>query len=130
MKKIILASQSPRRRELLDLIGFDFEVMPSGCEENEKAQTPAELVRKLSCLKCMDVADGIRNGKLCPKAQEADGYLVIGADTIVVFGGAVIGAPGCRRCGKNPEDAAWKYTYCFHRRNHNRHSDRHEKNLP
>ena len=99
MKSIILASQSPRRRELLRLIGLEFEAMPSGCEENTKAVDPGEVVMDLSGIKCMDIAGKIMNGELTPKAASPEGYLVVGSDTIVVFEGQIIGKP------KDREDA-------------------------
>ena len=82
MKKIILASSSPRRREILAAAGINFEVIPSETEENISADSPEELVRGLSLLKCSDVA------KKAP-----GGFIVIGADTIVVHDGKIMGKP-------------------------------------
>ena len=71
--RIILASQSPRRRELLERMGIrDFEVLPARGEElADPSLPPAELVEELSQRKCAEVA------ALRP------GGLVIGADTVV-----------------------------------------------
>ena len=93
MRKIILASASPRRRELLEMFGFDIDVRPSSCSEDIRADTPAELVMKLSDLKCSDVA-----GRIHRQACE-DADIVLGADTVVVLGNTVIGKP------KDEEDA-------------------------
>ena len=82
MKKIILASNSPRRREILAAAGIRFEVIPSEIEENITADSPEELVKGLSLLKCTDVAEGM-----------GPGFIVIGADTIVVHDGQIMGKP-------------------------------------
>ena len=81
--RIILASQSPRRRELLDRMGIrDFEVLPARGEElADPSLPPAELVEGLSRRKCAEVA------ALRP------GGLVIGADTVVSIDGQVLGKP-------------------------------------
>ena len=57
MKKIILASQSPRRRELLTQAGYDFQVIPSGIEEVITKEKPDEIVEELSSQKAKDVFD-------------------------------------------------------------------------
>lgn len=81
--RIILASQSPRRRELLERMGIrDFEVLPARGEElADPSLPPAELVEGLSRRKCAEVA------ALRP------GGLVIGADTVVSIDGQVLGKP-------------------------------------
>ena len=93
MKKIILASQSPRRRELLNLVGLDFEVIPSDCDEKAREDSPEELVKTLSRLKCSDVAGKIIRKEIIPDSASPDGYYVIGSDTIVVFDGNILGKP-------------------------------------
>lgn len=83
MTRIILASASPRRRELLAQIDLKFEVIPSlVSEEGEPLSTPAKTAEYLAVIKAEDVA-----GKLT-----GDGY-VIGADTIVVLDGVLYGKP-------------------------------------
>ena len=82
-KAIILASASPRRKELLALMGLTFRVVPSRKEEIAEGDTPAHIVEHLSRQKAEDVASGL---------QEQDA-LVIGADTIVVCDGTVMGKP-------------------------------------
>ncbi|MBN1169037.1 septum formation inhibitor Maf [Candidatus Woesebacteria bacterium] len=82
MKRIILASGSPRRKEILEKSGLVFEVIPSKYEENmSDAIPPMELAKKLSLGKASDVAD----------SQE--GAVVIGADTFIAFEGKVLGKP-------------------------------------
>jgi septum formation protein len=81
-ENLVLASASPRRREILERLGFEFEIFPTGTEENG-----------LAC------ADHARRAMLLAarKADEAHlarpGKIVIAADTIVVCGGAVLGKP-------------------------------------
>ncbi len=83
MKKIILASQSPRRKELLKLLNLEYDVIPSDCDENIAYESPEELVENLSKLKAGDVLE---------KNRLTD-CLVVGADTIVVFEEKVLGKP-------------------------------------
>ena len=82
MKKLILASASPRRKELLQKIGLKFEVDASNCaEEIDPAALPEELVRRISIDKAKAVA---------PRHQNA---VIIAADTIGVIGKKVLGKP-------------------------------------
>lgn len=81
MEKIILASGSPRRRELLEQAGIPFEVIKSNAEEKITKKEPAEIVKELSCCKARTVAG------------EHPGRLVLGADTIVVLDGGILGKP-------------------------------------
>lgn len=93
MKKIILASGSPRRRELLKQIGLDFEVIVSECEENSAGTEPEVMAGALSRLKCMSVAEKISTGSIEPSVISDDGYVVIGSDTVVAINGRVLGKP-------------------------------------
>lgn len=88
--KIILASQSPRRRELLERMGItDFKVIPAREEEvATRTLTPDQLVEELSRRKCAEVAAAH------PEA------LVIAADTMVAINNRVLGKP------RTEEDAA------------------------
>ena len=85
--KIILASASPRRQELLKQVGLSFQVDPSHCEEKITKQEPDEMVKELSCQKAKDVAV-----KYAALPQE-EGLLVIGADTVVSCDGKILGKP-------------------------------------
>ena len=78
MEKIVLASGSPRRKELLARTGLKFSVVVSDGEEKTDLTDPAEMVEKLSFDKAMAAA-----GKLL---QERAPCLIIGADTVVAFG--------------------------------------------
>lgn len=89
MKKIILGSASPRRRELLSQIGVSFEVRTSGREEIYHSAIPEEIVRELALMKAENVA-----GDLTDEQNEApNDTIVIGADTIVVLDGKILGKP-------------------------------------
>lgn len=87
MKRIILASQSPRRRELLTQIGLKFEVIPSTVEEVITSANPVEVVQELAQQKARDVAE------VTGREMAKDSLLVIGADTIVVYEGKILGKP-------------------------------------
>lgn len=80
--RIILASASPRRRELLSQIVKSFEVIPAVGEERADISLPPELfARSLAENKCDEVFE--KNGDA----------LVIACDTIVVYGGKILGKP-------------------------------------
>ena len=82
MQKIILASGSPRRRELLATAGIPFAVRTSEVDETTSLKDPEEVVKELSCRKCKDVLE-----------QEPPGTIVLGADTIVAMDGVILGKP-------------------------------------
>jgi septum formation protein len=87
--RIVLASASPRRSQLMQEIGLKFDVIPSQVAEGGiRAERPEELVMLLAHAKAADVAGRLRSG------------IVIGADTIVVVDGRVLGKP------VDPDDAA------------------------
>lgn len=82
MKKIILASASPRRRELLEKIGLKFEAEPSALEERVLATSdPHKLAIENSLAKARAIAAKHRNA------------IIIAADTFGVFRGKIIGKP-------------------------------------
>ncbi len=84
-RPLILASQSPRRRYLLEQAGLTFTVVPSSVDESGFAPTaPEDYVRRLAAAKAADVA-----------AAHPDAW-VIGADTIVLIDGTVLGKPAGR----------------------------------
>ncbi|MBD5520006.1 MAG: septum formation protein Maf [Lachnospiraceae bacterium] len=84
--KIILASASPRRKELLKQIGISFKTMPSIKEEKITKNTPEEIVEELSYQKAVDIC-----GQLGDSMKED--FVVIGADTIVSIWGEIMGKP-------------------------------------
>ncbi len=82
-KPLILASQSPRRRKLLEQLGFEFEVIPpNAAEKNSRGLPPEELAKHLAEVKAEIVA------KQC--GSEA---IVLGCDTIVVAGDEILNKP-------------------------------------
>lgn len=85
-KKIILASASPRRRELLGQIGLSFEVRPSHAEEVTTSSLPAGIVMELSRLKANDIFEKLSE-------IEKQKAIVIGSDTVVALDGKVMGKP-------------------------------------
>ena len=88
MEKIILASSSPRRRELMAQAGFAFEVMVSEADETIETETPGEMVEVLSERKAAAVAEEIKRQGF---AEES--VLLVGADTMVAIDGKKLGKP-------------------------------------
>jgi len=85
VKPIILASRSPRRIHLLHQIGLSFTVQESGVDEHiPDGIVPEEVVRRLSLEKASRVAERLHDG------------IVIGADTIVVLDGKILGKPSSK----------------------------------
>lgn len=79
--KLVLASASPRRREILETLGYEFIVKPADVDEKiDNNLSPAEIAESLACQKALAV-----------KAEENE--IVLGADTIVVHGDKILGKP-------------------------------------
>lgn len=103
MYKIILASGSPRRTELLKLTGADFEVRVSNALEITDKTEPAEMVEELAVLKATAVEKELAAEMEKEKAEkEVEKLLIISADTLVFLEGKPLGKP------KDKEDA-----YCM-----------------
>jgi septum formation protein len=82
--KLILASRSPRRRELLRQAGYSFEVRPAQATAEcglRRGETPADLVARLASQKAADVARNCRSG------------LILGCDTVAECEGRILGKP-------------------------------------
>ena len=104
-ERIILASGSPRRKELLEMLGLKFEVMVSNQEESYTSTKPKEIVKELALKKARHVAyEAITLSQLCEsssayEALERDSLekeqeiIIIGADTIVVVADQVLEKP-------------------------------------
>lgn len=86
MSRLILASASPRRRELLARIGLSFEVLPARGEENPRSAIPEEMVQELSAGKALEIYGSLEE-------QEKEEAVIIGADTLVAFENRVMGKP-------------------------------------
>lgn len=84
MRKIVLASASPRRRELLAGAGVIFQVCASDGEEKIASEKPEEIVRELAMQKATAVALNF---------DMEEGTIVIGADTIVSYNNEILGKP-------------------------------------
>lgn len=85
MRKIILASASPRRRELLTQAGVTFSIIPAHGEEKRTSDEPGEAVQKLAFDKAASVAEEL--------GECEEKTLVIGSDTVVVFQNRILGKP-------------------------------------
>ena len=84
-KRLILASGSPRRRELLDKFGINYEILPAQGEESAPPElTPGERVKALAAQKAEEVAQRLND----PAA------VILAADTLVELDGEVLGKPG------------------------------------
>ena len=90
--KLNLASASPRRKELLAQIGAECEVVPAAGEERIGSKVPEQVVLELAKQKAKEVAARF--------SQEPGRLAVLGADTVVAFGGQILGKP------KDKADAA------------------------
>jgi MAF protein len=87
---LILASASPRRKDLLSMIGYPFEILESGVLEHEPpGMTPRQFAEHLASLKAASVA----------REQTQEGRIILGADTVIDFDGRILGKP------KDPSDA-------------------------
>lgn len=94
MSQIILASQSPRRKELLEQIGLEFEICPAKGEEIITKSIPEEVVMELSKQKAEEVAAMVSSfGENHKEITTPSDILVIGADTVVAYDGKILGKP-------------------------------------
>ena len=83
-RRMVLASKSPRRRELLEMLGAQFEVITSDCDENITGLAPRDLVRELA----------LRKAEAVYKRLNDPDAVVIGSDTIVTPDGVkALGKP-------------------------------------
>lgn len=103
-KRIILGSASPRRRELLEQIGLEFEIVVSDAREHYKSTRPEDIVRELALMKAEHVAKEVERREKeraeqasIPRLDTGEAHLrnvvILGADTIVVRDGQILGKP-------------------------------------
>lgn len=91
MRKFVLASQSPRRHELLRTLGIDFRiVIDNSPEMADLSKQPAEIVQELAQQKAKNVFTQCQNGEI-----------ILAADTVVVFNGNVLGKPSDKDSARN-----------------------------
>lgn len=85
-KRVVLASQSPRRRELMHLLTDDFEIVSPQCEEKspKKLDKAEEYPLVFSQLKCNDVVE---------QCKPDDNTIVIACDTVVIYNNEIFGKP-------------------------------------
>lgn len=101
--KYILASGSPRRKELLALLGIGYTIMKAWGEEIRTGDSPAEIVENLSKQKAMEVAErivreGTGNQKSADSEEQfiensSEPVMIFGADTLVAKGNEIFGKP-------------------------------------
>ncbi len=91
MYRIILASESPRRKEIMETMGIPFETVPANVEEIVEETKPEEMVKALAGKKVRAVAEALGN--------DTGDLILIGADTMVFYDGHALGKP------KDKEDA-------------------------
>ncbi|MDF2538765.1 MAG: hypothetical protein K0S76_1786 [Herbinix sp.] len=94
MYRIILASESPRRKEIMELMGISYEVMASNVKEEVAETEPAAMVQALAALKTENIV-----ARLIQSNKEEEDNIIIGADTMVFYREHALGKP------KNKEDA-------------------------
>ena len=86
--KFILASKSPRRREILEMLGIDFEVITSDADESSNITDPRQLVEELSLRKGLAVRD-----TLIAAGGDLSDTVIISSDTVVAIDGEILGKP-------------------------------------
>lgn len=87
--KFILASKSPRRKEILENLGIEFEIITSEADENyEKGTPPQEVVMTLSAKKAAAVKD-----RMLSEGKDLSETVIIAADTVVSSCGEILGKP-------------------------------------
>lgn len=96
--KLILASGSPRRREIMHRCGLEFELLKVDVDESYEAGDPQEIVEMLSKRKA-EAAEELLRGGSGEEKQSDDGCIIICADTMVAADGKILGKP------KDREDA-------------------------
>lgn len=94
MSQIVLASGSPRRKELLEQVGLEFEVCPAKGEEIITSDIPHEVVMELASQKAKEVAALISSyADSHESITTPQDMMVIGADTVVAYGNQILGKP-------------------------------------
>ena len=93
--RYILASAPPRREELLKKTGISFEIIPSSIEEKITKTVPSDIVMELAAQKAHAVFRAFRPSRTDSRTsgKSSEGLTVIGADTIVVYRGEILGKP-------------------------------------
>ncbi len=87
---MVLASGSPRRRQILEKFGIDHKVIVSSADEETDKEDPCELVKELSFRMASDV-----------KEKAGENVLILAADTVVALDGKILGKPGDEKEAEN-----------------------------
>ena len=90
--KIILASKSPRRKEILENLELDFEIITADTNEDSQISDPQKLVEELAFRK----ADAVKNLLISENKYSSD-LAIIGCDTVVANGDDILGKPKDRK---------------------------------
>lgn len=99
--RLILASGSPRRKELLEQIGAEFEILPAKGEEVITSDIPSQVVMELSAQKAEEVSgrykeelgEGKGSGEERGSGEPKDTVVILGADTVVAYENKILGKP-------------------------------------
>jgi len=94
--RVILASGSPRRREILDRIGLSYEVILPEVSEEHEAMPPEQIVKELSGRKAEAVESLVIKRRESGDDPSGSPVLIIAADTLVAYGDEVLGKPADR----------------------------------
>ena len=86
--RIVLASKSPRRREILSMLGLKFDIVSADADERSEITDPALLVRELSLRKARATRDLLQQ-----RGEWNDDTLIIASDTVVALDGTILGKP-------------------------------------
>lgn len=96
--RLILASGSPRRKELLEQVGIEFDILPAKGEEVITSTVPSQVVMELSAQKAEEAA-GRFEAELGAATEAESAVVILGADTVVAYDDRILGKP------KDKEDA-------------------------
>lgn len=91
--KVILASASPRRREILEQVGIKCDIITSSIEEKVTQSEPNKVVLELSMQKADDVYRKVLNDRLEKEVLDNKEYIIIAADTVVAVDNKIMGKP-------------------------------------
>ncbi len=86
--RVILASKSPRRREILSMLGVKFEIVSADADERSEITDPEKLVRELALRKGRATREVLRE-----RGEWDDDTLIIASDTVVATGDEILGKP-------------------------------------
>ena len=86
--KFILASKSPRRKEILEMLGLDFEIVTADTDESSTERDPHKLVELLSLRKGLAVRD-----RLLAEGRDLSDTVIVSSDTVVAIDGEILGKP-------------------------------------